>query len=80
MTPMEHDGEGIVADGQDRLRATDWYQERAEEIEAAIAQKYGEELARAGWVTRWLVRLKMRREIERELEKLAPSGALYVRG
>lgn len=69
----------IVADGRDRLRREERYQEREREVHNAVRKRYERKLASArgsGWV---LTYLKMRRELREELEALAPRRGSYLR-
>lgn len=69
----------IVADGRDRLRREEWYQERKREAREAVRSGYEAQLAATSGLAWVVLYLRMRREIRRELEALAPRRGSYLR-
>ena len=66
-----------MADGPQRIRTSQDFQQKKAEIEKRIREKYSKTLAQAScWKKAWLY-FKMSRELAKELEKLAPSRGLY---
>jgi hypothetical protein len=69
----------FVADGQQRIRATDEYRQQVREIRTRIWASYRDELAHASVWQRWRLRWKIRREISQACADVAPDEALYLR-
>lgn len=70
--------ERFIADGHERLMATQEYRTARAEVIAAVRARYAAPLASAGILGRLVLRFRMQREIAREVEKLAPPDALYL--
>ena len=75
----------IVADGQKRAieDSREQIAKLSQQIQMAVESEYVARMAEAGLLRRTYLRLCMKRDIKRriasELEKIAPSGALYVK-
>ena len=68
----------IVADGAERLRRDPKHQARLRELRESIRARNAEELARAGYLRRWLLRWRIAMEYRKERRKIVPSvHALY---
>jgi hypothetical protein len=72
--------EGIVADGRRRVRSTDEYKRRKQEIELAVEERYRARLEQAGPLRRLILKARMGAEVAREIGKLAPGVGNYLRG
>jgi hypothetical protein len=70
--------EQFVADGQQRIRATDEYRQKVQAIHTRIWMKYRDELVHASFSQRWRLRWKIRREISQVCADVAPDEALYL--
>lgn len=68
----------FVADGQQRIRATDEYLQQVREIHTRIRIRYHDELAHASFWQRWRLQWKIRREIRQACADVAPDVALYL--
>src|SRR5216684_3331120 len=69
----------FVADGQSRLRQTEAFRARLNELRESIRTRHALELSNAGFVRRCLVRTAMALEFWRERRHLGPSpSALYI--
>ncbi len=69
----------IVADGPQRIKNSEEYRLKEEQIQAAVASKYQRELKYANLLQRAIIGLKMWREIRRELQKIAPNRGFYLK-
>jgi len=67
----------FVADGQERLQATDEYLLLQHAIRTRIRASYQERFAHASFWRRLRLHWQMRREIERACAELASEEALY---
>ena len=72
--------EQFVADGQQRIHATDEYRQKVQDIHIRVRTKYRDELAHAVFWQRWHLQWKIRREISQACADLAPDEALYLHG
>ncbi len=72
--------EQFVADGQQRIHATDEYRQKVQAIHTSVRTKYRDELAHAGFWQRWHLQWKIRHEISQACADLAPDEALYLHG
>ena len=70
--------EQFVADGQQRIHATDEYRQKVQAIHTRVRTKYRHELAQASFWQRWRLQWKIRREISQACAALAPDEALYL--
>jgi hypothetical protein len=68
----------FVADGQQRIRATDAYHQKMQEIRTRVWVSYHDQFAHASFWQRLHMRWKIRREISRACADLAPDEALYL--
>jgi len=69
---------GIVADGAQRLEASEDHQKAVAEIEREVRAAFAEKERGAGPVRRFFLRLACRREIARRVRELTPPEALYL--
>ncbi len=67
----------IVADGAQRIRATEEYERRVRRIRAEVVDRYRVELASAGYFRRAIIHLRIQHAIRRELQKITPEEGLY---
>ena len=74
-----HKDDQIVADGAERVRATEDYHDKAHEIRMTVTQEYQAALGDAGLIRCGLIRIKMWHEIRQAVRKLAPDEALYLK-
>jgi hypothetical protein len=72
--------EQFIADGQQRILATDGYRQKVQEIHTRIWTKYHDELVRAAFWQCWRLQWKIRREISQACADIAPDEALYLHG
>ena len=70
--------EQFVADGQQRIHATDEYRQRVQEIHTRVWTKYRDELVQASFWQRWRLQWKIRGEIREACADLAPDAVLYL--
>jgi hypothetical protein len=70
--------EQFVADGQQRIQATDEYRQKMKAIHTHIRTKYRDELAHAAFWQRWHVQWKIWREMSQACADLASDKALYL--
>ena len=68
----------IVADGPERIRATDEYEESRQEGIASVQKELGDELEQAGFLRGLWIRLQMRLEVRRRLRSRVPDDACYL--
>lgn len=70
--------EQFVADGQQRIPATDEYRQKVQAIHTRVWTKYRDELVQASFWQRWRLRWKIRHDISQACADLAPDAALYL--
>jgi hypothetical protein len=68
----------VVADGRQRLRATEQYRLKEREVREAVARRYGPDFEAAGTARYLILLVKMWRELRRELDTLASQRNLYL--
>ena len=68
----------IVADGRQRLRATEQHRRKEREVREAVARRYEPEFAAAGSIRYLILLLKMWRELRRKLDTLTSERSLYL--
>jgi hypothetical protein len=74
----KHLPEQFVADGQQRIHATDEYRQKVLAIHTRVWTKYRDELVHASFWQRWCLQRKIRREIRQACADVAPDEALYL--
>ena len=70
----------FVADGESRLRGSEAFRARLNDLRESIPIRHADQLSKAGFLRRWLLRMKMGLEIRRERKAIEPSPyTLYAR-
>jgi hypothetical protein len=75
----KHLPEQFVADGQQRIHATNEYRQTVQAIHTHVWAKYRDELVQTSFWQRWRLQWKIRREISQACADVAPDEALYLR-
>jgi hypothetical protein len=68
----------IVANGQERIRATAAYRSKVREIHKQVRERRADEYFAASFLRRIFLRVVIWYEIRREVRKLVPDQALYL--
>ena len=69
----------IVADGRKRLVKEESTQAEIAQAKARIRERYEAEMAKAGFLRRWILRYQMRKAIHEAIDRIAPAKGLYLR-